>query len=129
MDTYSFPVCAAEEIDLRRIVDENNGADTILVISGNALLMLSTEFLSKFQRDDNLFVDTQLLSRVWGSTKVSVLYSDNAAWFKTGSYEANIEVPGYRCLAVEKYRLSVVKKQVKAAQGFERKFFVHVKVL
>lgn len=129
MDTYSFPVCAAEEIDLRRIVDENKGAEAILVISGNALLMLSTEFLSRFQRDDNLFVDTQFLSGIWGSTKVGVLYSDNAAWFKIDSYEANIEVPGYRYATVEKCHLSIIKKELEVSRNFERKFFVHVKVL
>ena len=129
MDSYSFVACSAEEIDLPRIAKENEGAEAILVISGNALLMLSHEFLSKFQREDDLPLNGTYLSKVWGVTKVSVKYTGNTTWFETAYYTSQKEVPGYRLMVVEKSCLSLVKKQIEAARTFERKFSVHVKVL
>ena len=126
---YSFVVYDAPEIDLQRVIRENEGADAILVISGNALLMLRNEFLAKFKTADLVEVYNSCLNKNWGITDVQVLYEANAAWFsRLYTISANT-ISGYRAVFLTKCQLGGVRKQIKAAREFERKMFIHVEQL
>lgn len=123
---YTFNVTTDNQIDFNRILQENAGAQAILLTSANALLLLSLGFLAQFNPDDYFQIMTEtssVLGPRWGLEHVGVKERNRELTFFARELHWRAGEPvtttlaGYKAMPLRKSDIEIVVKQLQEARA------------
>jgi hypothetical protein len=122
---YTFSVDDVSKIDFARIIKENDNAQAILLVGGNACLLLHEKFLSLFEYEDRVFVAVKSspIRPGWGYQTLSAALNEREVLFGHNGLTA----APYRCFAFPKGSIEAVLKELQEARQYKRRVTVTVK--
>lgn len=133
--SYRFTVRNIEEIDFERIIREQKarGEEVSLVTfegprepSPHAVILIHSDFLRKFQEEDNVLVAGKPLSSTWGGTEVEMILGEGFVY--TAVVHSGVLSSGRArtVSANEEEEISRIRREIEAARKYAR--LIKVKV-
>jgi hypothetical protein len=131
-ERYQFKATKASEIDLQRVVGENDNASIILVRAAGdekGLLLVNEGFLTSYVREDGLTLAGKLLCESWGSVRGSFETYGNGLRVYAGGTTRDYVPAQWRCTVVGPQERKALKREILKLSTYKRGVKVKVRIL